>query len=370
MVSLRGANKHAAWCSNYEFEDVICEVDHVDRLHLEPGYAYETRQWFARRLVWKPGLRLLTPYVNPGLKPIVLERDYELFIYVCMNPADLIYLSAVKGWKERCQKKVCFMVEFYALWQKEYAFHLGLLQDFDHIALAFSGSVDAIRAATGRPCHHVPLAADVFRFSPFPAAPARCIDVYSMGRRNETVHDALLSAADRREIFYIYDTIPGALIQPSDHRQHRNLIANCAKRSRFFIAYPAKVDVAEETRGQSDVGARFFEGAAAGAVLLGQAPTVPAFASEFNWNEAVVNVPPTAEGVQAVLDRFLADPTLAKRVGHRNALEAVRRFDWSHRWQEILEIAGLEPVSPLTERATRLSALEELVKSRTDSDGR
>ena len=26
LVSLRGANKHAAWCSNYEFEDVICTL--------------------------------------------------------------------------------------------------------------------------------------------------------------------------------------------------------------------------------------------------------------------------------------------------------------------------------------------------------
>ena len=31
-MSLRDTNKHAAWCSNYEFEDVICEVDEVDRL--------------------------------------------------------------------------------------------------------------------------------------------------------------------------------------------------------------------------------------------------------------------------------------------------------------------------------------------------
>lgn len=366
MVSLRGANKHAAWCSNYEFEDVICEVDDVDRLNLEPSYAYDARQWFARRLVWKPGLRRLTPYVNPGLKPIVLEREYDLFLFVCMNPADLIYLSAVKGWKQRCRRKVCFMVEFYARWQEEYEFHLGLLQDFDHIALAFSGSVNAVRAATGRPCHHVPLAADVFRFSPFPTAPARCIDVYSMGRRNATVHDALLSAADRREIFYVYDTVPGLLVQPSDHRQHRNLVANCAKRSRFFVAYPAKVDVAEETRGQSEVGARFYEGASAGAVLLGQAPTVPAFSNEFDWNKAVVDVPPTAEGVLAVLDTFSADPTLAKRLGRRNALEAAKRFDWSHRWREILEIAGLEPASQLAERATRLNALAESAKMGMD----
>lgn len=364
MVSLRGANKHAAWCSNYEFEDVICGVDDVDLFSLQPGRASEARQWFVRRLVWKPGVRRFTPHLNPGMRPVTLEKDYELFSFVCMNPADLVYLSAIKGWKERCRKKICFMVEFYAGWLREYDFHLSLLKDFDQVVLCFSGSVPGVQRAVGRPCHHVPLGADVFRFSPFPIPPERCIDVYSMGRRIESAHEAMLKMAARRELFYIYDTIPGLLIQPRDHRQHRDLVANCAKRSRFFVTYPAKVDVVDETRGQSEVGARFFEGAATGAVLLGQAPTIPAFAKDFDWPDAVVDIGTTEESLVAALATLRSEPERVRALGHKNAIEAIRRFDWSYRWKEMLKLVGMEPTARLTQRERHLGELAAVAESK------
>ena len=184
-----------------------------------------------------------------------------------------------------------------------------------------------------------------------------------MGRRVESTHDALLKMAVRRELFYIYDTIPGLLIQPRDHRQHRDLVANCAKRSRFFVTYPAKVDVAEETRGQSEVGARFYEGAATGAVLIGQAPTIPAFAKDFDWPDAVVDIGTTEESLVAALAKFKTDPERARALGHRNAVEALRRFDWGYRWREMLRIVGLEPTPRLTQRGKQLNQLAAMAES-------
>jgi hypothetical protein len=362
IVSLRGINKHAAWCSNYEFEDVIKSVDDVDLLRFEPGWAYEARQWIARRLIWKPGIRLVTPFLNPGIKKVVLEKEYDLFVFVCMNPADLIYLSAIDGWKDRSKRKVCFMVEFYAGWAKEYAYHLGLLRNFDCVALCFSSSVSAVQAAAGRPCHAVPLGVDALRYTPYPDQPRRCIDVYSMGRRSEAAHQVLLAKAEKRELFYVYDTLPGLLIQPRDYVQHRKLVANCGKRSRFFVAYPAKIDVSDETRGQSEVGARFFEGAATGAVLIGQAPSVPAFAGDFHWPDSLVEIGSTREQLEAALAPFDRDPERYRIASRRNAAQALRRFDWVYRWKEILRIAGMEPMPRLVAREQQLANLASLVE--------
>lgn len=362
IASLRGSNPHAAWCSNYEFEDVICGIDDVDLLTLDAGPRFELRRRLARTMIWKPGLNRVIPHFNPGLKPVRIERDYNLFAFICMGPADLIYLSAIQGWKERCRKKICFMVEFYSGWTKEYANHLRLLEGFDHVTQCFNGSVSAVEQATGIPSHHVPLGADVFRFTPYPNPPARTVDVYSMGRRSEVVHQSLLEKAANRELFYIYDTIPGLLVQPKDHRQHRDLVANCAKRSRFFVAYPAKVDVAEETRGQSEVGARFYEGAATGALLLGQAPTIPAFAKEFHWSDAVVDAGKTAGDLEAVLATFRNDPVRYERASRQNAVQALRHFDWAYRWQQLLEVAGLKPGRRLIERTQQLQSLAASVE--------
>jgi hypothetical protein len=368
VVSQRGVNRLAAWCSNYEFEDVIGSVDDVDLFELSPGAAYAARKWIVRRMIWKPGLRQLVPHLNPGVQPIALTHDYDLFVYICATPADLFYLGAIDGWRDRCRKKVCYIVEFFAGWTKEFAYHLSLLKEFDHITFCFSGSVDAAQGAIGQPCHHVPLGADVLRFTPYPNPPERCIDVYSMGRRPESVHRALLDQAARKEIFYIYDTIPGLLIQPRDHREHRELIASCGQRARFFVTYPAKVDAVHETRGQSEVGARFYEGAATGAVMIGQAPTVPAFKKDFDWPGAVIDIGLTNESLHAALSPFRADPELAARLGRRNAIEALRRFDWSYRWNDILAIAGLQPSRRLEERLARLSQLARLAEASPAGD--
>lgn len=361
LVSLRGVNPHAAWCSNYEFEDVIASVDDVDTFTLtRGGTAHGTREWLAKHYIWYPGFHYLTPYLNPGVQPIRLDKDYDLFVFVCMNPDDLIYLSAVEGWKERCKTKICVMVEFYTGWLREYRHHLELLKDFDHMALCFGSSVEGVQNAIGRPSHHVPLGADVLRFSPYPAAPARCIDVYSMGRRPEELHTEMQKVARaNRNLFYIYDTIPGVLIKPRDPRQHRELVSSMAQRARFFVTYPAKVDTPDETRGQSEVGARFFEGAAAGAILIGQAPTSEGFRREFDWPDAVVDVGAKAENVAAVLSTFFNSPERAAALGRTNAVMAMRRFDWAYRWKEVLRIAGLQPLAQLNERLTRLGRLAD-----------
>lgn len=355
MPTLRRLNPQAAWCSNYEFEDVIRLVDDVDTLTLEPAGAFEFRQRISHGLAWRhwhPSLMRL----NPGVKPVAVGRDYDLFAFVCMNVWDLLYLNALRGWRERCRAKVCFMVEFYAGLAGEYEHLLRLLGDFDHVILSFSGSCAAVARSVGKLCHHLPLAADALRFSPYPAPPARVVDVLSMGRRSDPVHRALLRLAAERKLFYVHDTIPGSLVRPSDPAQHRDMLANTAKRSRFFVTYPAKFAHAEN-QGQSEVGARYFEGLAAGAVLLGQAPAAPAFGNDFPWPDAVVEAAPDGSDVADLLASLGERPGELRRLSARNALHALRHHDWGHRWQSILRLAGA-PVRPaLEERLRTLDAL-------------
>jgi hypothetical protein len=134
------------------------------------------------------------------------------------------------------------------------------------------------------------------------------------------------------------------------------MLASQARRSRFFVAYPAKFGDGEN-RGLSEVGARYYEGTAAGAVLLGQAPTAPAFARDFPWPDAVIE--PRADGgdVRDLVPALLARSEALERASVRNAVNALRRHDWSHRWKALLGLAGLAPRPALEARLAGLEAL-------------
>jgi len=314
-----------------------------------------------KRLIFRRVSRKLV-HVNAGLEVLRIDKDYEMFVFVCMTPQDLLSLSAIKGWRERCKVKICYMTEIWANWIDKYDYQLALLKDFDHVFVCFSESVNALSHFLGKPCHHVPLGADTLRFSPYPNSPARSIDVYSIGRRIPAVHDNFLKMAAQREIFYIHDTIPADFVQPANHQHHRDLVGNIAKRSRFFVTYPALIG-SEETHGQSEVGARFFEGAAAGTAMIGQAPTNPVFKRDFDWPDAVIPMPTNEDDCRAVLGRFTREPERLKALSRKNATEALRRFDWSYRWKEILRIAGIEPRPQHQQREKGLQQLAAMADS-------
>jgi hypothetical protein len=183
------------------------------------------------------------------------------------------------------------------------------------------------------------------------------VDVYSIGRRSEGIHRVLLDRAAEGGIFYVYDTFAGSDMQAFDHRQHRELYASIAKRSRYFFVAPGKANVPEETRGQVEVGYRYFEGAAAGAVLIGQTPECGAFRRLFDWPDPVVQVRADGSDVVERLHELDTQPERLAEVSRRNATEALLRHDWIHRWKEVLAVAGVDAPPGMAAREAKLGSL-------------
>src|SRR6185436_9198376 len=96
----------------------------------------------------------------------------------------------------------------------------------------------------------------------------------------------------QNQFFYVHDTIQTGDSQVQNHRAHREMYANMAKRSRFFMVAPAKVNTSGETNGQVAMAGRYFEGLAAGAVLLGQKADCTGFRQYFDWPDSVVEIQP------------------------------------------------------------------------------
>jgi hypothetical protein len=125
---------------------------------------------------------------------------------------------------------------------------------------------------------------------------------------------------------------------------------------------PAKLNVATETHGQATVAARYFEGAAAGAVMLGQPADCEAFRRHFDWPQAVVEIRPDGTDAVETITRLSAEPERLRAISRRNTYEALRRHDWLYRWKDILALAGLKPTPAMEAREDQLRDLAELAR--------
>jgi len=344
----------------YEAQDVLAEIDAVDVISPEARPGFALRDEAQKKLVWLDFTRVL-PTLNPGLGAIRLGRNYDLFVAFCQNWTDLLALNAIKGWKGKCGTSVCWIDEMWAAWIPRYKNWIHLLDRFDHVAVTFKGSVSALERALGRPCHWIPHAVDALRFTPYPDPPARVVDVYSIGRRWDGAHRAFLDLAAKNGLLYVYDTTRLSDTDTLDDREHRDLVAALAKRSRFFVVAPAKMDTLDESRGQSELGSRYYEGTAAGAVLIGREPASDSARELFGWPDSVVAIAPDGSDAARVIAGLLRQPERMAGISRRNAREALLRHDWAYRWEKILSLAGLEPLPALEARKGRLNELAKRI---------
>ncbi|RPH63877.1 MAG: glycosyltransferase family 1 protein, partial [Myxococcaceae bacterium] len=229
---------------------------------------------------------------------------------------------------------------------------------------------EEVARIVGKPCTYLPLGADVVRFSPHPRPALRSIDVCNLGRRSAVTHAALLELARERRIFYFYDTVRASgprakqlTFHVGNPAEHRLFLASVLRHSRYYLAYRSRVNEPEQTEGREEISGRFYEGAAAGAVLLGEPPRSSEFGRQFDWPDAVVRLPfdsPDVGDFLAALDR---DPERLERIRRTNAQQAALRHDWLYRLETVFGAVGLAPTDAMHARRARLSELARLAEA-------
>jgi len=363
MLTTRGF-AHNAWrCGFYEGQDVLLEVDDVDLMYLKPKRSAELREYFQSDLIWHDfSIKFVS--INMAYHPIRLTKEYDLFIAYLPYRTDLIQIPAIRGWKDHCRVSICWIEELWAAHVPKLKSWLSALSEFDHVVLGLKGTVKAVSDIVKQPCHWVPAAVDTIRFAPYPQPPARVIDIYSIGPIWEGLHRKFLDIAAKKNMFYIYDTFHASDAQVKDYRQHREMFANMAKRSRYFIVAPAKAYKPEEIKDQTEVGLRYYEASAAGAIMLGQVPYCESFNTMFDWPDAVIEIKPDGSDVTEVLSSLAAQPERLLEISRRNAIEALLRHDWVYRWKKILNIAGLKSAPKMEIRENRLRQMAEEMRNR------
>jgi hypothetical protein len=361
LLSQRRIADLVAYCLAYEFEDVLAAVTDAERIDATdlPALEFSRRAYkLARVACGSPRLaRRVAPY--PSSK-VFLERDFELFFPVFSHTYELYTLAAIPNWHQRCRKAACFITEVNLLPK----YLLELLSGFDHIFVGSRHTVNDVARMTGRACTYLPLATDVLRFSPSSPNQPRPIEVCNIGRRSQVTHKALLKYAEQQNKFYYYDTVAASgsdlkqrTFRVDSPHEHRIMLASILKHSCYFIANRSHINNPEFTAGRDEISARFYEGAAAGAVMIGEAPRTDDFRGQFDWLDAVIRVPFDSPDIGRILVDLNGDPERLRGIRRNNAREAALRHDWLHRIRVVFDVLGLPPTEGMQVRAHRLDQI-------------
>ena len=298
-----------------------------------------------------------------GGLPLGITTRYDIVFVCCQSVSDLLTLQPIERWTELGAHSVCWIDELWRSSIPRRPREMRLLSQFSEVVIGCEGSVEAVHATTGRPVHYVPPGIDAIGFCPWPTPPERSIDVYCMGRRSPRTHHSLLEFAQQTGRFYLYDSMTGYGVK--SYREHRMLLANLIQRSKYFLASRAKANATDQTDTQEEVGFRFFEGTAGGAVILGEAPGPGAFDRLFDRDTAVVPAKFETENLPDLIADLERDPHRLAHMRQSNVLTALNRHDWVFRWMEVLRFVGL-PIHPRASlRHAQLAQLAETVQAAT-----
>lgn len=368
ILSLRDVYDHVSCSGGYTFEDVIAK-DLDDVSMLVPQQKPEANSAILRRAIkarnWMSSHAPIGRNRAPELMPVPLEHNVDLFFYYAARPSDLNTLHAVKGWRRRSGFAVCWLQEIWVEALPKLGRLLDALNEFDHIICSVYHTVQPLRDLLKVPVSYMPGGVDTELFCPFPTPPARAIEIANIGGINAQTHTALIEYTERTGGFYFYSTIRGHHGMDS-HVAHRRNYAGTLKRSKYFLSYMAKVAQTNQRGSQEEFGPRYVEGVAAGAVLLGDRLTGPAFEENLGWTDSVIDVPYNSCGLIEAINTLEADPKRVATIRRRNIIQALSRHDHLHRWERVLAIAGMKPSAKMPARKARLAKLIHQVEKAAD----
>lgn len=358
VYSTRNTEFHVSRACGYTFEDVIAnDLDAADiiapNFRTSQTLTRRANTWAARKLGTKFGM---------GLNQASLDQDYDLFFYSVAQPRDLLYLNSLKNWRERSGFAVCWLQELWVNDIKSVGRLLKLLEQFDHVICPFYHTTEHLRAWISTPVTYLTWGVDTKLFCPYPTAPRRAIDICTVGEVRDAMHEQLLEFSERTGQYYQYNTVQGRHTMAT-HVAHRRNYADTLKRSRYFLSFLAKVANTKQRNNQEEFGLRYLEGIAAGTVMLGNQVDNPSYKSNFDWPDAVVDVPYHADNITDVIAELDADPDRVARIQRDNVVNALTRHDHLHRWQKVLEIAGMAPLAKMDGRNGQLLDLAQMARA-------
>lgn len=350
--SLRNVQNFVYNSCLFEFEDVIEETNESNVLAPPQYGAVGT---FAKRVIEYKTRRtkaVSLSKVNPYLgSSIELHYDYQIYFVVLDFPWYGASVNLLKNWRRRCRFAVCYVIEIWSADIPQMKNFMDFFNQFDLICVGTYHVLDEVQAIAEVPCMFVLPGIDALKFCPDlegSEEDSRNIDVCSIGRGFPVTNQKLLEKAQEDESFFYYHELTnGSVLRVEDHQAHRTLVSNILKRSRYFVTNYAKANLPELIAGQHEIGYRFFEGAAAGSILIGAPPNAELFDRFFGWEDSIIPTRLNEPDIVDIIEELDTQPKRIEKIRRNNVVNSLLQHDWIYRWEQILDRLGL----PTTEEA-------------------
>ncbi len=259
------------------------------------------------------------------------KADDAVYIYIAVS---LVFLEE-NAYLLRELKKSGNKVSIYCydVWEPEFDDWKKQFDEIrpDYIFFGFKRSYEHF-AGLGFNSFWVPLSGDFEVFKPYGEEKTRMF--IQMGRRNEDLHQKILSYMEKHDIEdnrdnYVYAKVKGESIYPNIDELAREI-----SRTKYFVCVPKYYENFKRTGNVNETICRFYEGMACKTMLLGMKSET--FDELFPY-KAMISFN-DGEDFDEQIEYYEKHPEEYKKIVNRNYEYILDHHSWKNRIEQILEI--------------------------------
>jgi hypothetical protein len=277
-------------------------------------------------------LRKLIPKAGHSIKADVLWA-------VMMGPESYT-LDLFKDWEQGVGIKILYLFD---TMEHQLASIRRVLDstEWDYTFTSFAGAVPFLEEGTQRRWLVAPQGVKLERFHPA-ASEEKLVEFCAYGRRLEKVHESIKAYCRATGKHYAYTTATG--MQPQlDPRENYEMYAWHLNHSIFNFCWPVERTNPTRVKTFSPITCRWFEAAASGNVIIGQAPTDPTFEKIFGKDLVFpINEIEDAESLNMVWEKLWDERERHLQAASERRERLAQQWSWETRVKEILEHVGVE----------------------------
>jgi len=257
----------------------------------------------------------------------VLDLKADVAWCILMGPENY-RLDLYKGWDKGCKTRILYI---YDTLPSQYAAIERLFsnQTWDILITSFNDAAADLEKLTGRKWHCIEQAADAELFQPVPLN-ERIIHFSSYGRRYPVLHQVVKDFCKANHLYYDYTT-HDARHPVVDATELYQQYAWHLCHSVFTLSWPVELTNPARAGHLRPITCRWFEGAAAGTVILGRQPDNAAF-KEWLGENVVIDIDPNAGGQELYRRIEKVWTNRESLLNNAALLAAARKADWT--WNE------------------------------------